>query len=54
MCLKFAGDVYDELLNRGGSYIAEYANTKAIPEILRMFSLHRSEALPLVCNWNIY
>ncbi|XP_026319419.1 carboxylesterase 1C [Hyposmocoma kahamanoa] len=42
------GDDYDELLSRGGSYIAEYANTKAIPEILRMFSLHRSEALPLL------
>lgn len=50
MSLQFTGDDYDELLNRGGAYIAEYANTKAIPEILRMFSLHRSEALPLVCN----
>lgn len=52
MTLEFAGDDYDELLNRGGSYIAEYANTNAIPEVLRMFSLHRSKALPLVCNLN--
>lgn len=50
--LQFTGDDYDELLNRGGAYVAEYANTKAIPEILRMFSLHRSEALPLVRNLN--
>lgn len=53
MFLEFAGNDYDELLNRGGPYITEYANTKAIPEILRMYSLHRSEALPLVCYLNI-
>ncbi|XP_049878324.1 carboxylesterase 1C [Pectinophora gossypiella] len=39
---------YTELMKQGASYISEYANTKVIPDILQMFSLQQSEALPLL------
>ncbi|KAI5640549.1 carboxylesterase family domain-containing protein [Phthorimaea operculella] len=39
---------YVELLKQNTAHITEYANTKLIPEILRMFYLHESESLPLL------
>ncbi|XP_047985334.1 pyrethroid hydrolase Ces2a isoform X1 [Leguminivora glycinivorella] len=39
---------YDELLKRGAAYVTEYADTKVIPKLLRMFSMDKSDAISVL------
>ncbi|KAJ0182542.1 hypothetical protein K1T71_001911 [Dendrolimus kikuchii] len=50
-------EIYNELLKRGTSYITEYANTKAIPSILKIFSLNAPGSLSMlteVIRWEYW
>ncbi|KAJ8736387.1 hypothetical protein PYW08_007043 [Mythimna loreyi] len=39
---------YEELIKKGNLYASEYADYKVIPEALQLFSLDRSETLPML------
>ncbi|RVE40991.1 hypothetical protein evm_014359 [Chilo suppressalis] len=48
--VNHSDDYYADLSQRSLSYIAEYANTKKIPELLKFFSLDQSDAVPLLAH----
>ncbi|KOB63860.1 Carboxylesterase [Operophtera brumata] len=46
--LNYNDETFSELLKHNASYVSDYVSSKAIPELLRMFSLYRPEVLPML------